>query len=132
MNFKRVAEELGEITSEKNKAYGNSFEDSGQFLMLLYPNGLQPNQYTDALLLVRIFDKQKRIANNAQAFGESPYRDIAGYGICGAVLHEKVNPVETSNIDSSEQTPRCRAMSHEEYEAILATKSNLDKPCGTR
>lgn len=79
-----IANEIGELVQEKNKAYGNSFGKSGDFLKLLYPDGIKPEQYQDMLLVVRIFDKQMRIANKKDAFGESPYRDIAGYGILGA------------------------------------------------
>jgi hypothetical protein len=82
--FKEVAEEIGSLVEEKNKAYGNSFAKCGEFLQLLYPDGIKPDQYQDALTLIRIFDKQMRIATRKDAFGESPYRDIAGYGILGA------------------------------------------------
>jgi hypothetical protein len=51
-------------------------------------DGLQPEQYGDALLQVRIFDKQKRIATDRDALGESPYEDISGYGILGAHMHQ--------------------------------------------
>jgi len=71
------------MVNEKNAAYGDSFAKCGEFLKLLYPNGIQPDQYTDALCLVRIFDKQMRIATMKNAFGESPYRDIVGYGLLG-------------------------------------------------
>lgn len=78
-----IGQEIGNLVQDKNKAYGSSFEKTGAFLRLLYPAGITPDQYDDALLLVRIFDKQMRIANQKHAFGESPYRDIAGYGILG-------------------------------------------------
>jgi hypothetical protein len=74
---------------EKNKAYGSSFEKTGDFLRLLYPDGLRPEQYGDALLLVRVFDKQMRIATRKDAFGESPFSDIAGYGILGAAKDDR-------------------------------------------
>lgn len=81
--FKELGERIGNLLEEKNAAYGNSFDDAGEFLRLLYPTGVQPNQMNDALCLVRIFDKMKRIATNKDAFGESPYQDIAGYAILG-------------------------------------------------
>jgi hypothetical protein len=84
-----LANELGALLVEKNQAYGSSFEKSGEFLRLLFPHGIQPHQYGDVLLLVRIFDKQMRIATRKDAFGESPYRDLAGYGILGAAKDEK-------------------------------------------
>jgi len=74
---------LGQLVERKNRADGNAFAKSGDFLRLLYPDGLRPDQYDDALLLVRIFDKQMRIATAKDSFGESPYQDIAGYGLLG-------------------------------------------------
>jgi hypothetical protein len=82
--FKELAAQIGELLTKKNAAYGSSFEKCGDFLRLLYPDGISPEKYNDALLLVRIFDKQMRIATAKDAFGESPYLDIAGYGILGA------------------------------------------------
>lgn len=78
-----LATSLGLLLEEKNKAYGSSFDDTGSFLKLLYPQGIEPDQYGDALALVRIFDKMKRIATNKDAMGESPFQDLAGYGILG-------------------------------------------------
>lgn len=87
--FGQLGLDIGNLVDEKNHAYGSSWEKCGEFLKLLYPNGMQPDQYQDALLMVRIFDKQMRIANKKDAFGESPYRDIAGYGILGASMEGK-------------------------------------------
>ena len=53
-------------------------------LRILYPSGVSPDQYDDLLAVARIVDKLFRIANQKDAFGESPYRDIAGYGLLGA------------------------------------------------
>lgn len=85
MEYIDLAIEIGALVDEKQKAYGDSFSKCREFLKLLYPNGIQPEQYTDALCLVRIFDKQMRIAKKKEAFGESPYKDIAGYGLLGAM-----------------------------------------------
>lgn len=76
-----IANEIGELVETKNISYGNSFAQAGDFLRLLYPDGITVDKYGDALLLVRIFDKMKRIATDKDALGEDPYRDIAGYGI---------------------------------------------------
>jgi len=35
--------------------------------------------------MIRIIDKLFRIATQKEAFGESPYRDIAGYGLLGVM-----------------------------------------------
>lgn len=82
--FQKIGEQIGKLVDEKNEAYGDAFSKCGEFLKLLYPEGIKPEQYTDALCLVRIFDKQMRIANRKEAFGESPYNDITGYGILGS------------------------------------------------
>jgi hypothetical protein len=76
-----VAQNIGRLIDEKNTAYGNAFHKSGEFLKILYPNGVKPEQYRDMLAIVRVFDKLMRIANKKDAFGENPWEDIAGYGI---------------------------------------------------
>ena len=86
--FSEIGTSIGLVVEEKNHAYGDAFVKSGAFLALLYPNGIQLADYENVLLLVRIFDKQMRIATAQDAFGESPYSDIAGYGILGTALHE--------------------------------------------
>jgi hypothetical protein len=87
--FERIASEVGRLVTEKNEAYGDSAATSGKALELLYPDGLKPEAYGDALLLVRIWDKLKRIATRKNYAGESPYRDIAGYGLLGAAKDEE-------------------------------------------
>lgn len=82
--FQEIAEQIGKLVTEKNQAYGSSFKTSAVALRLLYPDGIQPKSYRDALLLVRVWDKMMRIATDKDAFGESPWRDIVGYGILGA------------------------------------------------
>ncbi|MGG4035782.1 hypothetical protein ABEV74_18990, partial [Paenibacillus cisolokensis] len=84
--YERIGREVGKLVAEKNAAYGDSFAKSGDFLRLLYPDGIKPEQYRDALCIVRIFDKLMRIATAKDAFGESPYRDIVGYGILGVAM----------------------------------------------
>lgn len=89
MKYKQLGEAIGAMVDAKNEAYGDSFAKCGDFLKLLYPNGIQPEQYIDALCLVRIFDKQMRIATRKDAFSESPYKDISGYGLLGAMIDKK-------------------------------------------
>lgn len=98
--YKILGTKIGELVDKKNKAYGNSFGEAGNFLKILYPDGIKPEQYTDMLCVVRIFDKLKRIATKKEAFDESPYRDIAGYSLLGLELDEKNN----TNINNSKQT----------------------------
>ena len=78
-----LGKEIGTLVATKQAAYGDSFGRAGRVLTILYPNGINPEQYDDALCIVRIVDKLFRIATDKDALGESPYRDIAGYGILG-------------------------------------------------
>ena len=72
----------------KQAAYGDSFGKAGQILAILYPAGIRPEQYRDALAVVRVLDKLFRIATDRDALGESPWRDVAGYGLLGAAAAE--------------------------------------------
>lgn len=84
MTFLQIATEIGTLVQEKNEAYGDSFSRAGDIMELLYPDGIMPSQYKDALGVVRVIDKLFRIATRKDAFGESPWKDIAGYGVLGA------------------------------------------------
>ena len=81
--FVAIGKAIGELVEAKNKSYGSAFQHSADLLKLFYPYGVRPEQYTDLLLIARICDKLFRIANKKDAFGESPYGDIIGYGILG-------------------------------------------------
>ncbi|WP_077325733.1 hypothetical protein [Virgibacillus siamensis] len=79
-NYEETGKEIGKLVESKQKQYGDSFGKSGDFLKILYPDGIQPDQYKDMLAVVRIFDKQMRIANGNQG-EENAFRDIAGYSL---------------------------------------------------
>jgi hypothetical protein len=83
--YKEIGAEIGDLVSDKQVAYGDSFGKSGELLKILYPDGVKPENYTDMLTIVRIIDKIFRIATNKDAFGEDPYKDIAGYSILNVV-----------------------------------------------
>jgi hypothetical protein len=85
-SFPELATKIGNLVQEKNKAYGSSYEKGGEFLKVLYPNGVSPEQYGDMLGIVRIFDKLMRIATSYQGTEEKKvdaYSDIIGYGLLG-------------------------------------------------
>ncbi len=89
--FLEKGKEIGEVLVEKNSAYGNSFNVSGNILKVLYPNGVSVEQYGDVLALTRIIDKMFRIVNKKDEkdqMGESPWKDICGYGLLGWVRDE--------------------------------------------
>lgn len=87
--YKEIGEEIGRLVQEKNEAYGDSFGQACRILEVLYPNGIQPAQYRDALAITRVIDKLFRLANKKDAFGESPWRDICGYAILGVANDSK-------------------------------------------
>lgn len=86
--YEEAAIKIGQLVDKKNDAYGDSFNKCGEFLKILYPNGVKPEQYTDLLGVTRVFDKLMRIANKKDAFGESPWKDIAGYAILRSGTNE--------------------------------------------
>ena len=100
--FEIIAEQVGKVVTEKNKAYGNSFEESQQFLKILYPNGVPVESYGDMLCIIRIFDKLKRIATRKDAFLEDPFEDLCGYSILGIDINNKrkasLNTLEESQL----------------------------------
>ena len=83
MKFEKIGTDIGKLVDEKNIAYGSAFQKSEEILKVLYPNGVEPKQYKDMLAVTRIVDKLFRIATQKEAFDESPFKDIAGYGILG-------------------------------------------------
>lgn len=94
MNYESIGAAIGKAVDEKQRAYGDSFGQCGDILRVFlrpYDNGDGTYTIPDALLdhllaQVRIIDKQFRIFSNPRGdlMGETPYRDIVGYGILKA------------------------------------------------
>lgn len=84
-DYVKIANEIGQLVSEKQEAYGDSFSKSQEIIKILFPNGVTPENYRNLLTITRIIDKLFRIATRKNAFGESPYRDIAGYALLGLI-----------------------------------------------
>jgi len=101
MNYEELGKDIGRLVDQKNEAYGDSFSKSQKFLQILYPERIEPEDYSDVLVLARIFDKMMRIANKKEAFDENPYKDIAGYGLLGTTL--ETEPERTTNPENYEQ-----------------------------
>ena len=84
VKYMKIGRLLGELVDSKQQAYGDAITAVERMMKVLYPNGVTVMQYRDMLLMVRIMDKQCRIAKgDKKAFGESPFGDIAGYGLLG-------------------------------------------------
>ena len=82
-NYEMAGRELGRLVDDKQSQYGDMISAMGPMLKILYPEGVRPGQYDDLALIVRILDKLGRITKGNGEGGESPYRDIAGYGLLG-------------------------------------------------
>ena len=106
--YEQLGTEIGQLVDCKNAAYGSSFAKCGDFLRLLFPQGIPPHRLEDALLLARIFDKQMRIATDQDAFGETPFADIAGYGLLGARRHKERQQAWQGNASGTNASARQR------------------------
>lgn len=97
--YKKLGTEIGEQVNLKQKAYGNSMFVATEIMhTFLLPYQNEDRSYTIPFELVdhivrqvRIIDKQSRIMSNPKhdLMDESPYRDIAGYGILGEAVYGK-------------------------------------------
>jgi len=80
-NYEELGRSIGALIQEKQKSYGDSFHKSGEVMKLLFPNGIPPESYVDALALVRIIDKLFRLATDPGYNGENSWGDVAGYAL---------------------------------------------------
>lgn len=93
--YEELGRLMGKLVGDKNTAYGDSFGQIGNIMRVLYPDGIKVEQYDDMLCIVRIIDKLFRIATAKDAFGESPYGDIAGYSLLGLMKDRRKKLKET-------------------------------------
>lgn len=80
---------LGILVQDKQAQYGDMISAMGPLLRVLYPAGISPDQYDDLALVIRICDKLGRISRGNGQGDESPFRDIAGYGLLGAAGQQR-------------------------------------------
>jgi len=80
MSYQNIGSAIGALVDRKQIQYGNSFGKADEFLKILYPNGIEPDQYKDLLTVTRVFDKLMRIANGNQG-EEDAFKDVAGYAL---------------------------------------------------
>lgn len=131
-DFKAIGAEIGALVQEKNAAYGDSFAKSGDFLRLLYPEGIRPEQYDDALTLVRMFDKQMRVATRKDAFGESPFCDLTGYGILGVANDQHKAAIAEPEPDSVASVSFCGCVCRAKDGAYTMTYCDKHFPKGVK
>lgn len=87
-----IGGEIIKIVDVSNTAYGDSTIKSCKILEILWPNGIPAERYHDARCMISVLDKLARIAQNKDAFGESPWRDIAGYAFLAYRAELQSNP----------------------------------------
>lgn len=101
-DFASIGKSIGEVVSDKQRQYGDSFSKAPKILAILYPEGISLDQLESALTVVRVIDKLNRIATNkADLGGEDPWSDIVGYGILEVMRgrpFEFKNPVREAAI----------------------------------
>lgn len=90
MNYEQAGQEIGKIVDSKQAQYGDMISAMGPILRILYPSGISPAQYDDLALVVRIMDKVGRITRGNGKGNESPYLDLAGYGLLGDAQCQKL------------------------------------------
>lgn len=79
---------LKEIIKERNKVYGNNFEQTGKVLSILYPNGITlttEKQFNRFGIIMQIAGKLARYTNNEKPHQDS-LDDLINYGTILAYL----------------------------------------------
>lgn len=77
--FTQKALNIAKILRYKNKVYGDSYNKTAEIMKMLFPKGIECEDYTKILILVRILDKVFRIVHGND--NEDSWRDIAGYAL---------------------------------------------------
>jgi len=114
--YREIGEKVIALTEEKDAAYGHAVATAGDVLKLLYPDGVKPEQYRDAAIMVRVIDKLKRIATKKNAFGESPWLDIMGYGLAAEVAET------TADVEAT--LPQAKATDKYQFPPIIFVGGN--------
>lgn len=91
-SYEQHGKDIGSLVDQKQAAYGDSFHRASEVMQILYPDGIRVDQYQDVLTMIRVIDKLFRIATKKDAFGESPWKDVAGYGLLASKDTEPVFP----------------------------------------
>jgi hypothetical protein len=78
MRFKEKALEVAEMLERKSEEYDAPYDSDNEFLKIMYPDGVPPNQYSNMVLCLRLYDTLKKLTKT----GDTKYIEyIAGYGI---------------------------------------------------
>lgn len=102
MNYTEIGRAIGKLVDDKNRIYGDAFSKTGDFLKILYPNGIEVKDYNNVLALARVFDKIMRVANGNQG-NENAWNDLAGYGILMSGVDARVEAEKKRIYEEMEQ-----------------------------
>lgn len=92
-----MLESIGRLLRYKGQNYGPSFKVVAEVMRLYFPEGIPPEAFGDALLMVRVFDKFARIAYGDRQGDdtwadlvdpETPWKDIIGYAALAVESHQ--------------------------------------------
>lgn len=83
--YESLAADIGAMTDEKARLYGDSVKKTEDIMRVLYPDGIPVSALRAALLLVRCCDKFCRIATAADGDNEDAWSDLVGYSLIGAM-----------------------------------------------
>lgn len=123
--YEEAGKKIGKLVDEKNTKYGASFDKTGALLKIYCPDGIRPDQYDAALFFARMSDKMFRVFTDPNAFGESPYWDMAGYCILAAVNAD--NKKEQRSNDDRQTT---LGMWDDDFEPEVFTETQLSRDMG--
>lgn len=87
--YESAGQALGLLIDEKRRQYGGgALERAAAVMTLLYPDGIQPEHYCDAMSLMRVVEKLCRVAGGNQG-DEDAWIDIAGHGLVAGAISAK-------------------------------------------
>ena len=83
-NFREILNDMADLLEKKDRAYGGANTRTARIMEVLYPNGIQPEEYVQVLAITRIVDKLCR-----QSVTDDPenWKDILGYCACLLALY---------------------------------------------
>lgn len=125
-DYEEIGASIGRLVQEKQAAYGDSFNRACEILRVLYPEGVTPDKYRDFLAVTRVIDKLFRIATDKDAFGESPWRDVAGYSLLSVSHKEDGSAVELTTPVDDNGTPGIGSELAKELEASGVLTQEVD------
>lgn len=96
-----IGESIGKMAAGKNVSYGDSYIRTTEFIRLVFPDGIKPEQYHLLAPIIRWWDKTNRLIAKPNAYGESPRIDMVGYAILDAVsdIRHKIESGVEVNLD---------------------------------